>query len=81
LEAVHMKERLTASDRLEKVVEAAFQAEAVRAGALVVVLAGHPIEGGERFPTIRVVRVGPSGESVEPCAVLPEKAGVMMASA
>ena len=66
LHAVRMKERPTASDRIEKVVEAAFQAEAVPEGALVVVLAGHPIEGGDRFPTIRVVRVGPSGESVEP---------------
>ena len=66
LKAVRMKEPSTASDRLEKVVEAAFQAAAVPAGALVVVLAGHPIEGGDRFPTIRVVRVGPSGESVEP---------------
>jgi pyruvate kinase len=66
LHAVRMKERLTASDRLEKVVEAAFQAKAVREGALVVVLAGHLIEGGDRFPTIRVVRVGPSGECVEP---------------
>ena len=38
----------------------------VNAGALVVVLAGHPIEGGESFPTIRVVRVGEEGRSCEP---------------
>jgi pyruvate kinase len=66
LQAVRMKERATASDRLEKVVQSAFQAGAVASGALVVVLAGHPIEGGDRFPTIRVVRVGPAGESLEP---------------
>jgi pyruvate kinase len=66
LRAVRMKERPTAPDRIEKVVQAAFHAGAVPEGALVVVLAGHPIEGGERFPTIRVVRVGPGGVSREP---------------
>jgi len=35
-------------------------------GNLVIVLAGHPIEGGEGFPTVRVVRVGPDGRSIEP---------------
>ncbi len=39
---------------------------AVKAGQLVVVLAGHPHEGGDRFPTIRIVRVGDDGRSVEP---------------
>jgi hypothetical protein len=66
LSAVRMKEGPAANDRLEKVVQAAFQTGAVPAGALVVVLAGHPLERGERFPTIRVVRVGPSGNSLEP---------------
>ena len=35
-------------------------------GERVVVLAGHPIEGGPRFPTVRVVRVGAGGDSEEP---------------
>ena len=29
-------------------------------------LAGHPIEGGEGYPTIRVVRVGEEGRTCEP---------------
>jgi len=53
-------------DRLDKVVRAAHRAGAVRAGSLVVVLAGNPIEGGGRFPTVRVVRAGSAGESCEP---------------
>jgi pyruvate kinase len=52
-------------DRLEAAVRAAFLGGAVRAGALVVVLAGHPVEGGEGFPTIRLVRVGEQGSSCE----------------
>src|SRR5205823_11144118 len=53
-------------DRLEAAVRAAFAAGAVKAGERVVVLAGHPVEGGEGFPTIRVVRVGDEGRSCEP---------------
>ena len=53
-------------DRIEAAVRAAFVAGAVHAGDRVVVLAGHPIEGGEGFPTIRVVRVGDEGRSCEP---------------
>jgi pyruvate kinase len=53
-------------DRLESAVRAAFVAGAVQAGERVVVLAGHPVEGGEGFPTIRVVRVGEEGKSCEP---------------
>jgi pyruvate kinase len=53
-------------DRLEAAVRAAFLGGAVNAGAVVVVLAGHPVEGGEGFPTIRVVRVGEEGRSYEP---------------
>lgn len=53
-------------DRLVEVVQAAYRAGAVGAGSLVVVLAGNPVEGGGRFPTIRVVRVGSAGESCEP---------------
>ena len=53
-------------DRLEAAVKAAFVGGAVKAGSLVVVIAGHPIEGGEGKPTIRVVRVGEHGDSREP---------------
>ncbi len=53
-------------DRLEAAVRAAFAAGAIQAGERVVVLAGHPVEGGEGFPTIRVVRVGDDGKSCEP---------------
>ncbi len=53
-------------DRLEAAVRAAYLGNAVRPGILVVVLAGHPIEGGEGFPTIRLVRVGEDGRSSEP---------------
>jgi pyruvate kinase len=54
------------ADRLEAAVRAAFEHGAVQAGELAVVLAEHPIEGGERFPTIRVVRVGEGGRSCTP---------------
>ncbi len=53
-------------DRLEAAVRAAFAAGAAREGDRVVVLAGHAVEGGESFPTIRVVRVGEGGQSREP---------------
>ena len=53
-------------DRIAAAVRAAFLGGAVQAGALVVALAGHPIEGGGEFPTIRVVRVGEGGQSCEP---------------
>ncbi len=53
-------------DRLEAAVRAAFAARAIKPGERVVVLAGHPVEGGEAFPTIRVVCVGEDGKSSEP---------------
>jgi pyruvate kinase len=53
-------------DRMEAAVRAAAARGAVKEGQLVVVLAGHPVEGGDRFPTIRVVRVGEGGRSVVP---------------
>ncbi len=52
-------------DRLEASVRAAFLSGVLRAGTLAVVLAGHPVEGGEGVPTIRVVRVGADGRSHE----------------
>lgn len=57
---------VAAEDRLEAAVRAAFHHGALRAGYLVVVLAGHPVEGGERFPTLRVIRVGTEGQSLAP---------------
>jgi len=53
-------------DRLDAAVRAAFIGGAVPVGALAVVLAGHPIEGGEGLPTIRVVRIGEGGKACEP---------------
>jgi pyruvate kinase len=53
-------------DRLEAAVRAAFARGVVQSGQLLVVMAGHPIEGGERFPTLRVVRVGEAGQSHTP---------------
>ncbi len=53
-------------DRIEAAVRAACAHGALQQGQLVVVHAGHPIEGGDRFPTIRVVRVGEGGRSLAP---------------
>jgi pyruvate kinase len=53
-------------DRLATAVQDAFTAGTVTPGERVVVLAGHPIAGGPRFPTLRVVRVGEGGTSCEP---------------
>ena len=52
--------RMTAS------VRDACNAGVVRVGDRVVVLAGHPIEGEARMPTLRVVKVGEGGATVEP---------------
>jgi pyruvate kinase len=53
-------------DRLATAVIDAYMAGAVKVGERVIVLAGHPIEGGPRYPTLRVVRIGPGGVSEEP---------------
>jgi pyruvate kinase len=53
-------------DRMATAVKDAFHAGTVKAGERVVILAGHPIEGGPMYPTVRLVGVGASGESVEP---------------
>jgi pyruvate kinase len=54
------------ADRLDAAVRAAFAAGAVTVGQRVIVLAGHPVQGGARTPTVRVVRVGENGASAEP---------------
>lgn len=66
ISGVRMSPTAPGADRMSAAVEDACRAGAVGDGELVVVLAGHPIEGGPRFPTVRVVRVGPGGASGEP---------------
>jgi pyruvate kinase len=54
------------ADRIDAAVRAAVAAAAIQPDQRVLVVAGHPIEGGRRLPTIRLVKVGPGGESLEP---------------
>jgi len=67
LQPVHMAfcQRI-GDDRISGAIQASFDAGAIRAGSLVVVLAGHPIEGGEHLPTVRVARVTEFGTASEP---------------
>jgi pyruvate kinase len=53
-------------DRIAAAIRDAFAAGAVKVGDRVIVLAGHPVAGGARQPTIRVVRIGDGGVSSEP---------------
>jgi pyruvate kinase len=53
-------------DRMEAAVRDSFLAGAVAEGDRVVILAGHPIEGGPHFPTVRVARVGEAGTPHKP---------------
>jgi pyruvate kinase len=64
--AVHAPPAKSGDDRLALAVRAAFTAGAVQPGTLAAVLARHPIEGGDGYPTIRIVRIGESGQSCEP---------------
>jgi pyruvate kinase len=63
---VLLQPRTSGEDRLATAVRSAFQAGVIRAGQRVVVLAGHPMEDGPRLPTIRLVRVGADGSSINP---------------
>jgi pyruvate kinase len=63
---VRMTSTPAGGHRIPTAVRDAYGAGTVAAGELVVVLAGHPIEGGPRFPTVRIVRVGDGGRCVEP---------------
>ena len=63
---VRMTPSAAGADRLTTAVRDAFAAGTVQLGERVIVLAGHPIEAGPRFPTVRVVRVGEAGTSMEP---------------
>ncbi|MBX3399588.1 MAG: pyruvate kinase [Gemmataceae bacterium] len=53
-------------DRMDAAVRDSFLAGVVAEGDRVVILAGHPIEGGPHFPTVRVARVGEGGVSRKP---------------
>jgi pyruvate kinase len=53
-------------DRMEAAVRSALEQGALRVGQIVVVVAGHPVEGGDHFPTLRVVRAGEGGRSLAP---------------
>jgi pyruvate kinase len=54
------------ADRLAAAARAAYLGKAVPQGALALILAAHPVEGGAGVPTIRVVRIGADGEPREP---------------
>jgi len=64
--AVQAFELKRGDDRLESAVRASFATGVVKPGTLVALLAKHPIEGGDGYPTIRIVRVGDDGRSCEP---------------
>jgi pyruvate kinase len=64
--AVQALDLHSGDDRLDAAVRASFAAGVVKPGTLVALLAKHPIEGGDGYPTIRVVRVGEDGRSREP---------------
>jgi pyruvate kinase len=63
---VLMRPVTTGQDRMAAAVADAFHAGVVTSGERVIVIAGHPIEGGPRHPTLRLLRVGPRGQPVEP---------------
>ena len=52
-------------DRMSGALRSAFEAGVVKAGQSVILLAGHPIEGGTHVPTIQFVRVGAGGVASE----------------
>ncbi len=58
--------RRSGDDRMGGAVRAAYEAKVVQPGELVIVLAGHPIEGGQYLPTVRVLRIGFDGKATEP---------------
>jgi pyruvate kinase len=63
---VRMSPVVQHTDRLATAVMDACRAGAVQLGERVIVLANHPTEGGPRFPTLRVARIGAGGVSEEP---------------
>jgi pyruvate kinase len=66
VQAVPMAPLSKGDGRMVAAVRDAFVAGAIKLGERVVVVAGHPIEGDPRMPTMRVVKVGEGGASLEP---------------
>jgi pyruvate kinase len=64
--AVPMEPGVAGDDRMAAALRAAFQHGQVHPGERAVILAGHPVEGGEQLPTLRLVCVGEGGKSREP---------------
>lgn len=54
------------SDRMVASVQAAWNCGVLKEGMRVIVLAGHPLEGGLGLPTMRIVRIGAEGKSLAP---------------
>jgi pyruvate kinase len=54
------------SGRIEAAVRSSWSAGALKPGHRCVVLAGHPIQGGPRLPTLRLTLVGEDGSMREP---------------
>ena len=54
------------ANRMSGALSASFAAGAVKVGQCVIILAGHPAEGGPHVPTIQFVRVGEGGQPSEP---------------
>ena len=54
------------ADRIDAAIRAAFAAGELELGHRIVAVAGHPVEGGPRLPTLRVVQVGEGGVSMAP---------------
>lgn len=63
---VLMRPVIAGQDRMAAAIADAFAAGVVTPGERVVVMAGHPVEGGPRYPTLRLLRVGPTGQPTEP---------------
>jgi len=66
LRPVPMASLFPGDSRLVAAVRDAYTAGELTIGERVVVMAGHPLEGGPGYPTLRVVRVGEAGTSQEP---------------
>ncbi|QVL32888.1 pyruvate kinase [Telmatocola sphagniphila] len=67
LKPVHMIYcRRAGDDRMSTAIQHSFDAKVLTEGMRVLVLAGHPIEGGDYLPTIRLLKIGPDGKPVAP---------------
>ena len=67
LQPVHMIYcRRAGDDRMSTAIQHSFKAGVLKEGMRIIVLAGHPIEGGDYMPTIRLLKIGPDGKPGEP---------------